>query len=251
VAAIVHSVVLVAVVTAGSGLVAVIPLAALAGVLMVTAVRMVEAHNVRAILRSTRSDAVVLVLTAACTVAFDLILAVEIGVAAAAVLALRNVARTAALTPSPIEVEVDTDEELQLLREHIVAYRIDGALFFGAAQRFLAQLSLVADVRVVILRLPDLQVLDATGAQALGEVVSELEHRHITVLLKGPRPEHERVLRAVGALDRLAHARHLFVDLDDAIAHARHHVLAGSARRRGDGPGGERPRAGATAGGGG
>jgi sulfate permease, SulP family len=76
----------------------------------------------------------------------------------------------------------------------------------------------------VILRLPQVQVLDATGAQALGEIVAELEHRHITVLLKGPRPEHLEVLRAVGALDRLAHENHVFSNLDDAIAHAHVHV---------------------------
>jgi SulP family sulfate permease len=223
-AAVVHSVALILVVLFGSDLVAEIPLAALAGVLMVTAVRMVEVHNVGSILRSTRSDAVVLVLTAAATIVFDLVVAVEIGMAAAAVLALRNVARTTALTETPVEAEVDTDEERALLREHIVAYRIDGALFFGASQRFLTDLTQVADVRVVILRLPDLQVLDATGAQALGEIVADLEHRGITVLLKGPRPEHERILRAVGALDRLASEHHLFADLDDAIAHARLHV---------------------------
>jgi len=224
VAAIAHSLVLILVVVAGSSLVAEIPLAALAGVLMVTAVRMIEVHNVRAILRSTRSDALVLVLTALATVVFDLIVAVEIGVAIAGVLALRSVARTAALTPAPIEVEVDSEEERDLLRDHIVAYRIDGALFFGAAQRFLTDLAQVADVKVVILRLPDLQVLDATGAQALGEIVEDLQHRHITVLLKGPRPEHERLLRAVGALDRLATQHHLFANLDDAIAHARDHA---------------------------
>ena len=145
-----------------------------------------------------------LVLTALATVVFDLIVAVEIGVVAAAFLALRNVARTTGATLAPIEVEVDTDEERDLLREHIVAYRIDGALFFGAAQRFLADFTQVADVEVVILRLPDLQVLDATGAQALGAIIEDLEHRHITVLLKGPRPEHEKLLRTVGALDRLA-----------------------------------------------
>ncbi|HEY5012948.1 MAG TPA: SulP family inorganic anion transporter [Acidimicrobiia bacterium] len=77
--AIVHSVVLILVVYFGGGLVKQIPLAALAGVLMVTAVRMVEIHNVRFVLRSTRSDALVLLLTAAATVVFDLILAVEIG----------------------------------------------------------------------------------------------------------------------------------------------------------------------------
>jgi SulP family sulfate permease len=55
--------------------------------------------------------------------------------------------------------------------------------------------------------------------------VSELESRHITVLLKGARPEHHRVLEAVGALGELAHHRHLFDDLDGAIAHARTHVV--------------------------
>jgi len=224
VSSIVHSLTLLLVVLFGAGLVGEIPLASLSGVLMVTAVRMVEVHNVRAILRSTRSDAAVLTLTAVATVAFDLILAVEIGVAAAAILALRNVARTTTFAPTPIDHEVDSDEERELLREHIVAYRIDGALFFGATQRFLNDLARVADVRVVILRLPDLQVLDATGAQAIGEIVTDLERRHITVLLKGPRPEHARLLESIGALDRLATEHHIFEHLDDAIEHARTHV---------------------------
>ena len=225
VAAIVHSVVLVLVVFFGGPLVAKIPLAALAGVLMVTGVRMVDVHTVKSRLRSTRSDAAVLALTAGATIAFDLILAVEIGVAVAAVLALRSIAQSATLTAEPIpNVEVDASTEAALLHEHIVAYRLDGALFFGAAQRFLTELSAVSDVRVVILRLPQLQVLDATGAKALGDVVSELEHRGITVLLKGPRPRHLRLLETVGALNQLAHENHLFTDLDAAIAHARRHV---------------------------
>jgi SulP family sulfate permease len=67
-------------------------------------------------------------------------------------------------------------------------------------------------------------VLDATGAHALGEIVRELEARGITVLLKGVRPEHLRILQAVGVLDRLAHERHIFDQLPDAIAHARSHL---------------------------
>ncbi|MEZ5348629.1 MAG: sodium-independent anion transporter [Microthrixaceae bacterium] len=120
---------------------------------------------------------------------------------------------------------MDTEEERQLLSEHIVAYRIDGALFFGATQRFLNDLARVSDVRVIILRLPDLQVLDATGAQAIGEMVEDLERRKITVLLKGPRPEHQRLLQSVGALGQLASEHHVFARLDDAIAHARLHAL--------------------------
>jgi sulfate permease, SulP family len=87
----------------------------------------------------------------------------------------------------------------------------------------------------VILRLPDIQMLDATGAQAIGEIVSELEHRGITVLMKGARPAHLRTLRAVGTIDRLAHQRHLFDSLDEAVAHARLHVQRGLAADAGQG----------------
>jgi SulP family sulfate permease len=222
VSSVVHSIVLVAVVLFAGGLVARIPLAALAGVLMVTAARMVEVHNVRAVLRATRSDAAVLGLTAVATIAFDLIVAVEIGIAVAAFLALRTVARSMSAVAEPIASEEESSEGL--LEEGIIAYRLDGALFFGAAQRFLTELTAVSDARVAILRLPDLQVLDATGAQALREIVAELEARGVTVLLKGPRAEHLRVLESVGVLDRLADRRHVFSNLPEAVEHARDHV---------------------------
>jgi SulP family sulfate permease len=226
VAAITHAVVLLLVVFFGGRLVSEIPVAALAGVLMATAIRMVEIHNVRAVLRSTRSDALVLMLTAVATIAFDLIVAVEIGVAVAVVLALRHVARNsgAELEPLSLDETVTDVEEARLLHEHIVVYRLDGAMFFGAAQRFLTELTAVSDVKVVILRLSQIQILDATGAQALGEIVAELESRGITVLLKGIQPRHRRVLEAVGTLDHLAHGQHLFDTLDDAVTHARLHL---------------------------
>ena len=192
---------------------------------MLTAIRMVEIHNVRAVLFSTHSDAVVLAITAGATIAFDLILAVELGIALAAILALLNIAKSASAVQEPVTFDgIDDAVEAELLRDHIVCYRIDGALFFGAAQRFLTELTAVTDVKVVILRLPDLQMLDATGAQALSEIVAELETRGITVLIKGPRPEHLRLLNAVGALDRLAHENHLFTDLGAAVTHAQRHA---------------------------
>lgn len=219
--AIVHAAVLVVVVLAGSSLVSEIPLAALAGVLIVTSFRMIEVGNIRSIVRATRSDALVLAVTAVVTVAFDLILAVEVGMAIAALLALRHVARTSVFEPLPL---IDRDTAESLHRDKIVSYRLDGALFFGAVQRFLHELTNVDDVEVVILRLPDLQMLDATGARALGDIIDELEHRGITVLIKGPREHHRRILTEVGAFDRLAHENHVFDDLDAAIAHARRHV---------------------------
>jgi len=223
-AAMVHSLTLLAVVLWAGSLVGRIPLAALAGVLMVTAVRMVDAHNVRAVVRSTRSDAAVLVLTAVATVAFDLIVAIEVGIVVAGALALRHLARSTTFTSERLTPEISDDDERDLLSEHILVYRIDGPLFFGASQRFLNEFTAVSNVRVVILRLADLQALDASAAHALGEIVEDLEHRGITVLLKGIRPEHLRILTIVGALDRLAHENHVFDDLDRAVAHARLHV---------------------------
>lgn len=224
--ALVHGVVLILAVLFLAPALKVIPLAALAGILMVTAARMVDVRAVRMLLRSTRSDAVVLVATAGATVLFDLVVAIEVGVAVAGALALRAVAKTTTFEPERVEAAaITTGDEEQLLNEHIVAYRLDGALFFGAAQRFLAELSAVADVRVVILRLGRLQVLDATGAQALGDMAQELEERGITVLLCGARPKHARLMNAVGALAGLATEDHVYDNLEAAIAHARIHAL--------------------------
>lgn len=225
-AAIFHAILLILVVFFGGGLVSKIPLSALAGVLIVTAYRMVEKHNVIALIHSTRSDAAILVATTAATIAFDLIIAVEIGIALAAFLALRQIAMSSEAQQEalPVDELIDSTAEIQLRREHVIVYRIDGALFFGAAQRFLTELTVVSDVKVVILRLSQVQVLDATGAQALGEIVRELESRGITVLLKGMRERHKRIFKTVGALDHLAHENHLFDTLDDALNHARMHV---------------------------
>jgi SulP family sulfate permease len=226
IASVVHAFVLIVVVLVGSGLVATIPLAALAGVLVVTAFRMVDRVAIRSIFRTTRSDMVVFTLTALATVTFDLIVAVEVGIAVAAVLALRQVSRVSGAHAEtlPVADGLDADDEQSLMREHIAVYRIDGALFFGAAQRVLDELTSVADVRVVVLRLSGVRVVDATGANALAEIVGHLQSRGITVLLKGIQPRHLQVMRGAGVLDGLSHERHLFQDLDSALVHARDHV---------------------------
>lgn len=225
-AALVHALVLLAVVVALAPAVASIPLAALAGVLLATALQMVEVSSVRALLRSTRGDAVVLVLTAVATVAFDLVTAVILGLVVAGFFALQQVARAAHVDETAIELD-DGDhdaEESALLADHIVAYRLEGSLFFGAAHTFLLELSEVSEVRVVILRMSRVAVLDATGASVLADTIGRLEGRNITVLLSGVRPDHEQVLTRLGVYDELAHERHVFASTPEAIEHARAHA---------------------------
>jgi SulP family sulfate permease len=229
VSAIVHSIVLLAVVLVGGSLVAVIPLAALAGVLMVTAVRMIDRRAALSVLRSTRADAVVMITTATATVVLDLILAVEIGIAIAAGLALRALSRASTLGREEVGESAATDDspaasERELLHEHIAVYRFDGALFFGASQRFLDELVAVADVRVVVLRLGGIGMMDASGAHALEEIIVDLQSRGIAVVLQGIRPEHVPTLVAVGAFEALGSERHCVETMADAIEHARMHV---------------------------
>ncbi|WFE64358.1 SulP family inorganic anion transporter [Micromonospora sp. WMMD714] len=220
-AALTHAVALAAIVLVAAPLVGRIPLAALAGVLLATTVRMVEAGALWALARATRGDALVLVLTFVVTVAWDLVTAVAVGVAVAVVIALRAVARSARLEQVPLDQGEHSDEEHALLAEHIVAYRLDGPLFFAAAHTFLLELSEVADVRVVILRMSRVSALDATGAHVLGDAVRRLRGRGITVLISGITPDHDQVLATLGVADELRRDGLVFADTPAAIAHAR------------------------------
>ncbi len=225
--AVVHSLFLLTVILLLTPLVSRIPLAALAGILIATAIRMIEVGSLRALLRAGRGDAAVLVGTAIATVAFDLITAVVLGVVAAGALALRQVAQSSVLEQRPVVEDDHADhdaEEHALLDEHIVAYRLGGSLFFAAAHRALIELSTLSDVRVVILRMSAVATVDATGAAVLRDTIAQLEQHGITVLLSGVRQGHHGVLGALGVFTTLAHEGHLFDSTPKAIAHARLHV---------------------------
>lgn len=217
-AAITHAAVLLVVVLAVAGPVGQIPLAALSGVLMVTAVRMVHADTMRAILRSTRADAAAFIATAVITVSFDLIVAVLIGVAFAGFFALRGMSRASRVRREDVRGAAHVGDD------RIAILRFDGPLSFTSADRIFAEVDAVRDVSVVIMRMSQLELVDATGAHMLGEVVQSLERRGITVLIKGVQPRHEDLFRTVGVLDALRHHRHLFTDLPAALEHARSHV---------------------------
>ena len=207
-----------------AGAVGAIPLAALAGVLLATAFQMVEVSSLTAIARSTRGDALALAITATATIALDLVTAVILGLVVAGAFALQQMARSASLDETPVDHSDHSDEEQALFRDHIVAYRFDGPLFFGVAHTFLLELSEVSDVRVVVLRMSRVATLDATGASVLADTIDRLETRGITVLLSGVRPEHIRLLDRLGVFSNLASERHVFDRTPEAIAHARIHA---------------------------
>ncbi|MFT4285548.1 MAG: SulP family inorganic anion transporter [Protaetiibacter sp.] len=217
-ASVAHALVLLLVVLVAAQPVGLIPLAALSGVLMVTAVRMVHAATVRSILRSTRADALAFVITAIVTISVDLIVAVVIGMLVAGVFAIRSLSRATGVTREPLTGEpVEGDERIAIVR-------LDGPLFFAAADRVFDTVTALDGVSVVILRMSQLELVDATGAHVLSEIVHRLEARGITVLIKGVREGHVELFRTVGVLGALRHHKHLFAELPAAVEHARSHV---------------------------
>ncbi|MER6355365.1 SulP family inorganic anion transporter [Streptomyces sp. NPDC001634] len=191
-AALTHAVILAGIVAVAAPLVGRIPLTALAGVLLATAVRMVETDAVRAMARATHGDALVLLLTACATLALDLVRAVLLGLGVSVLLALRAAVRGTRLTPA-------ASDELPG-GAGTVTYRFDGPLLFAAAHRFRRGLADVQGVSAVDLRMSGLTAVDATGALALKDAVGELAGRGIEVRISGVGQGHRRVLESLGVL---------------------------------------------------
>lgn len=213
-----HSLVLLVIILFAAAPVGMVPLAALGGVLMMTAIRMVRAHTALAIMRSTRADAVAFIITALVTISVDLIFAVIIGIVVAGFFAIRALSRATGVHREDIPGEtIEGDEKIALMR-------IRGPLFFASADRILEEVTTQQGVSVVILQMSQLELVDATGAHTLSEIVTRLERRGITVLIKGVLPVHTQLFSRVGVTGALRHKNHLFTELGPALIHARSHI---------------------------
>lgn len=228
VASIVHAVVLTVIVLALAPLVARVPLAALAGVLMWTALRMVNIALARRIVGTTRADRSTFVLTLAATVVFDLVFAVLMGVAMAAVMSLRHMAAYSIVRREFLPVSTPrglVDFPSEMLRSRVAVFRVDGALFYGDARRFIDTVESVDDAHGVIIRLHRTNVMDASGGEALKEVVRALGRRRIPVVVQGMTDSQLRTAVTVGAITADQHAATL-PEAIDLIAAAMEQVEA-------------------------
>lgn len=211
---VIHGIALAIIVLAFAPLAAQIPLAALAGILMVTSFRMLEWHQVKLMANSTKSDLFVLLLTWGVTVFFDLILAVEVGLIAAAALFLRRMTDLH-LIKMPSE-KILPPGDPTIIPPDMAVYQIAGPLFFGAATEFADTLKGQNKIRILLLRMRAVPNIDATAAVSLEEIVDTLNKRGIRVMLSGLDPQVEMVLDRMGILDKLGR-ENLFESSLDAI----------------------------------
>lgn len=221
VGAISHAVVLLLIVMLVAPVVSRIPLAALAGVLVFTAVRMIDLPLASRIVRSTRADRNTFLLTVACTVVLDLIAAVLLGVLMAGAMSLRHMASYSVVRRQELPVAtaggpVDIPTDAEWLRPLLGLVRIDGALFYGDARRFIREVTGKKRAAIII-RCHRMQVMDASGAFALKEAVEEMERRGVVVAVQGMT---ESQIRTSTLLEAIRPEQH-FHELPDAIEYVR------------------------------
>ncbi|GAB4197125.1 MAG: SulP family inorganic anion transporter [Coleofasciculaceae cyanobacterium] len=198
---VIHGVALAIIVLALAPLASKIPLAALAGILMVVSVRMIEWEAIGLLMRATYSDFAVMMLTWLVTICFDLVLAVEVGLIAAGALFIKRMSDLS-LAKIP-ETEVFPPGTPLELSKQIAVYRVDGPLFFGAAERFVTFLRDEPEVKYLILRLRFVPNMDTTGLVALEDIYHDLKRHDCRLILTGLQPEIKQLLERSGLLGKI------------------------------------------------
>ncbi len=211
---VIHGVALAIIVLTLAPLAAQIPLAALAGILMVVSLRMIEWEAIGLLMRATYSDFAVMMLTWTVTILFDLVLAVEVGLIAAGVLFVKRMSELGIVKIPEAEI-FPPGTPLELGKE-IAVYRVDGPVFFGAAERFVAFLRDPPEVKYLILRLRFVPNMDRTELVALEDIYHDLERHDCRLLLTGLQPQVKQLLERSGLLKAIG-LSNCFETTTDAI----------------------------------
>jgi len=230
VAGIVHALTVLAITVFFARWVGLVPLAVLAGILVIVAYHMSEWRTFRAELRSPGSDVLVLLATFLLTVLVDLTVALQVGMVLAAFLFMRRMAEVTNVSVVAREMQ-DAPDALDPnaaarrdIPEGVVVYEVNGPFFFGAADRFRDTLGQVGrQPRVLIVRMRSVPAMDSTGLRALTDVWDKNRAAGTLMLLSDVHAQPMMALARSGLLDRIGDDN-LFGNLDDALNRAREHL---------------------------
>ena len=198
VAGIIHALTLLCILLFAAPLVSYVPMAALAGILMIVAYNMGEWREIPQLLKLTKTDISVWLVTFALTVFADLTVAVEAGMILAALLFISRVASTT--TVSQVTDDYVEDGRMHILQDKDIPYyatifRIHGPFLFGATDKISAVTENIHKLPpVIILRLRNMTALDATGLFAIEEVARQLQASKRTLILCGAREQPSQLI---------------------------------------------------------
>lgn len=240
VAGIVHALVLLLILLFLGPLTRHIPMACLAGVLIIVAYKMSEWRTFRSLLKNPRSDVSVLLVTFFLTVVFDLTIAIEMGLLIAMFLFMRRVMETTSVSVvrDVIDLSRETEglkeEEKLIIPQGVEVYEIDGPFFFGIANKFDGVMqSLGEKPRVRILRMRKVPFMDSTGLHNLESLFRLSQAENIHLILSGVNPKVHELLTKAG-FDQKIGDENICSNINQALARAAE-TAAGQGRLHGAG----------------
>lgn len=228
VAGIVHAITLFLILFFLSPLAKAIPLASLAGILVVVSYNMSEMDHFVSLFKAPKSDTAVLLMTFALTVLVDLTVAVEVGLMLAAMLFIKRMSEisnvsviTDALTDDDPESTPDEYSVAnKILPPDVEVFEIHGPFFFGAADKFQEVIrTLDKPVRVIILRIRSVPAIDATGLHALRNFVLSCQKTSTTLILSGVHTQPAAALKKCGLAKQLG-SQNITNDINAALKRA-------------------------------
>lgn len=213
VAGIIHAIVLLLILLFLGPLTKHIPMACLAGVLIIVSYNMSEWRTFRSLLKNSKSEVTVLVATFSLTVIFDLTIAIEIGLLLAMVLFMKRMSE--ATKVSVIKDELDLaaesesrkEEEKLILPKGVEVYEIDGPFFFGVANKFDESMKIIGDKpKVRIIRMRRVPFMDTTGLHNLESLLRLSQTEKIQIVLSGVNEQVKEVLVKSGFAAKIGEA---------------------------------------------
>lgn len=210
VAGIIHAVVLLLILLFLMPLAQYIPMACLAGVLVVVSYNMSGWRVFKALFNNPKSDVTVLLITFLLTVIFDLTVAIETGLVIACILFMRRVMETTEISVIKDEIDPNTELDIALHEEHLVipkgveVYEINGPYFFGIATKFEETMAQIGDrPKVRIIRMRRVPFIDSTGIHNLTSLCRMSQREKITIVLSGVNEKVHEVLQKSGFYELL------------------------------------------------
>lgn len=221
VAGMVHAIVLLLVLVVLMPYAELIPMPTIAAILFMVAYNMCQWRTfVHLVKTAPKSDIIVLVLTFALTVIFDLVVAIEIGMILACLLLLRRMSEESEVKSwKYIEDENDPDSiMLRKVPKHVRVYEISGPMFFGAADR-IATISVKDFTRCLVIRMRAVNALDATAMHSLEELYDKLSKKHIAVVFSHVNEQPMHVMQKAGFVEKVG-SENFCAHIDEALERA-------------------------------
>lgn len=226
VSGIVHAVVLLLILLFLMPLAQYIPMACLAGVLVIVSYNMSGWRTFMALLRNPKSDVVVLLITFFLTVIFDLTIAIEVGLLITCVLFMKRVMETTEISVIRDEIDPNQESDLEVHEEHITlpkgieVYEINGPYFFGIATKFEEIMSQLGDrPKIRIIRMRKVPFIDSTGIHNLANLCEMSQKENIHIILSGVNPKVHQVLEKSGFYELLGEDN-ICSNINEAVAKA-------------------------------